>query len=176
MADGTTPSKVWKARVPIAKVDAAQHLVYGWLYVTKKADGTEVVDHSGETCPIELLEKASIKFALKHRATTEMHRRTCMKCSVVNEIEAVRADKCTGCKRALSKFGQPTAVGQLVEIICFTAEKRKALGIPDGCVHDGTWVGFYVPDGPAWDGVVSGKYKMLSFGGFQSVKDLVEAT
>lgn len=115
-----------------------KRLVFGWLYVCRKVDGTPVVDHSGETIAIEDLEAATYDFALRSRKAGKMHGRT------VDGVEQV---------------------GRLAEVICFTPEKRKALGIPDGIVPDGTWVGFKIDDDAAWEGVKSGKFKMLSLGG-----------
>ncbi len=161
MADGTSIEA--RANVIITKRDDDQRLVFGWLYVSKTADGQQVVDHSGDVVSVLELEKASYGFALKHRAATEMHRRTCASCKVVNEIVSVRKGKCSGCAGSL-KSATPTVIGDLVEIVVFTPEKRKAMGIPDGVVPDAIWVGFKIFDDAAWAGVKSGKFKMLSFG------------
>lgn len=168
MADGTTPRQT---HMSILKRNDDQRLVFGWLYVSKTGDqsigdipaNTLVVDHSGETVPVAELEKASYGFALKHRAATEMHKRTCPSCGAVNEIASVRKGACLSCKGSL-KNAAPTVVGQLVEIVVFTAEKRKAMGLPEGSTPDAIWCGFHIDDDDAWEGVKSGKYKMLSFG------------
>jgi hypothetical protein len=63
------------------------------------------------------------------------------------------------------EHGNPYAVARLAEAVVFTPEKRAAMGIPEGSVPDGMWVGFKVDDDEAWQGIKSGKYKMLSLGG-----------
>jgi len=113
--------------------DMDQQLVFGWLYVCTKSDGTQVVDHSAEVVDIAELEKATYQFVLKSRVAGQMH----------------------------EKIG----VGRLVESICITREKRAAMGIPEGILPDGTWVGFKIDDPETWDGVKSGRFKMFSFGG-----------
>ena len=68
--------------------------------------------------------------------------------------------------RNAGKAHQETSgIGDLVECVVFTPEKRKAMGIPDGIVPDGIWVGFKIQDDDTWAGIKSGKYKMLSLGG-----------
>lgn len=139
-------STTWQAKMKIGKVDTDRRLVFGWLYVTKRADGTAVVDHSGETVAIEDLEAATYDFALRSRKAGEMHGKG--------------AD------------GAARQVGRLAECVCFTPEKKRALGIPDGTVPDGTWVGFKIDDDAAWAAVKSGRYKMLSLGGRAVRRDL----
>lgn len=50
----------------------------------------------------------------------------------------------------------------LVESMVFTKEKQQALGIPDGTLPVGWWIGFKVTDEDVWSKVKSGEYKMLS--------------
>lgn len=119
--------------IPISKRDDEQRLVFGWLYVNKRADGSQVVDHSGETITLEELEKAGYQFALDSRRAKAMHR---------------GAD-----------------IGRLAELFVSTPEKRQAMGIPEGTLPDGIWVGMKVDDDAAWEGVKSGRYKMFSLGG-----------
>ncbi|MBR1760252.1 MAG: hypothetical protein IJ741_03630 [Schwartzia sp.] len=57
------------------------------------------------------------------------------------------------------------AVAELVESIVFTKEKAQALGIPDGIIPEGWWVGFFVTDEVVWEKVKSGEYAMFSIGG-----------
>jgi len=56
-------------------------------------------------------------------------------------------------------------VGRLAEILVSTPEKRAAMGIPEGVLPDGIWIGVKVDDEAAWDGVKTGRYKMFSLGG-----------
>jgi len=54
---------------------------------------------------------------------------------------------------------------ELVESIVFTKEKANALGIPDGVLPEGWWVGFFVTDETVWEKVKSGEYAMFSIEG-----------
>ena len=56
-------------------------------------------------------------------------------------------------------------VAELVESIVFTKEKTEALGIPDGILPEGWWVGFFVTDDEVWAKVKSGEYAMFSIEG-----------
>lgn len=56
-------------------------------------------------------------------------------------------------------------VAKLVESVMFTKEKTKAMGIPDGTVPEGWWIGFRVLDPDVWDKVKSGAYSMFSIEG-----------
>lgn len=56
-------------------------------------------------------------------------------------------------------------VGKLVESCMFTKEKQEALGIPDGVMPEGWWVGYYIEDDQAWDKVKSGELTAYSIGG-----------
>lgn len=153
----------WDAKVKIEKVDEEKRLAFGWLYVCRKANGEAVVDHSGETISIDELEGATYKFAEDSRKAGLMHRKECPACFKGN---APRSSECDACKTSLVGVAQKAyKAGTLVEIVCFTAEKRKAMGIPEGVIPDGTWVGFKLYDDEAWEGVKSRKYKMLSLGG-----------
>lgn len=55
--------------------------------------------------------------------------------------------------------------GRVVESMVFTKAKREALGIPEGTVPDGWFVGFHVPDKEVFQKVKSGAYKMFSIQG-----------
>ena len=56
-------------------------------------------------------------------------------------------------------------VAKLVESVVFTKEKTKAMGIPDGTVPEGWWIGFRVLDPDVWDKVKDGTYSMFSIEG-----------
>lgn len=136
----------WSATVAIEKVDAEQRIVFGWLYCCTTKAGEPVVDHSGEIVDIADLERATYGFVLGARKAGAMHTR---------------------------KAGSVVGVGRLIESVCFTREKRAAMGIPEGVVPDGTWVGFKIDDDAAWEGVKTGRYKMLSLGG-KAIKRALE--
>ena len=53
----------------------------------------------------------------------------------------------------------------LVESVVFTEEKMKAMGIPEGTLPIGWWIGFLVTDDEVWEKVKSGEYPMFSIEG-----------
>ena len=53
----------------------------------------------------------------------------------------------------------------LVESMVFTAEKQVALGIPEGTLPVGWWIGFKVTDEDVWAKVKDGTYPMFSIEG-----------
>lgn len=53
----------------------------------------------------------------------------------------------------------------LVESMVFTPEKMSAMGIPDGTLPTGWWIGFHVTDDEVWSKVKSGEYPMFSIEG-----------
>lgn len=57
------------------------------------------------------------------------------------------------------------AKGYLIESVMITKEKMQAMGIPEGTVPEGWWVGFFVPDDEVCKKIKSGEYKMFSIQG-----------
>lgn len=53
----------------------------------------------------------------------------------------------------------------LIESVVFTEEKMKAMGIPEGSIPVGWWIGFQVLDGQVWEKVKDGTYQMFSIEG-----------
>jgi len=53
----------------------------------------------------------------------------------------------------------------LIESVVFTKEKMKALGIPEGTIPVGWWIGFKVTDPDVWEKVKDGTYSMFSIEG-----------
>lgn len=53
----------------------------------------------------------------------------------------------------------------LVESVVFTEEKMKAMGIPEGILPVGWWIGFKVTDPEVWEKVKDGTYSMFSIEG-----------
>ena len=53
----------------------------------------------------------------------------------------------------------------LVESVVFTPEKMSAMGIPEGTLPTGWWIGFHVTDDEVWSKVKSGEYPMFSIEG-----------
>lgn len=58
-----------------------------------------------------------------------------------------------------------TECGWLVESMMFTKDKMAALGIPEGMLPEGWFVGFYIPDPVVYQKVKSGEYNMFSIEG-----------
>ena len=67
--------------------------------------------------------------------------------------------------RATGEMHTGEVVGQLVESVMFTKEKMAKMGIPEGTLPEGWWVGFYVPDDTICAKIKSGEYKMFSIQG-----------
>jgi hypothetical protein len=63
-------------------------------------------------------------------------------------------------------------VSTLVESFVSTPEKWEAMGIPEGTLPVGWWVGFKVHDKEVWKAVKSGKYKQFSVHGSGTRKAL----
>lgn len=59
-----------------------------------------------------------------------------------------------------------TDCGWLVESMMFTKDKMAALGIPEGLIPEGWFVGFYIPDPDVYAKVKSGDYNMFSIEGY----------
>jgi hypothetical protein len=76
------------------------------------------------------------------------------------------------------KFGDAGAmhtgdsVGRLVESLIFTKEKAAALGIPEGVMPTGWWVGFKIDDPDVFAKVKSGEYPMFSIQGRAEREDI----
>lgn len=66
-----------------------------------------------------------------------------------------------------------TDCGYLVECMMFTKDKMSAMGIPDGTIPEGLWVGFYIPDDDIFAKVKSGEYAMFSIEGY-GYKQLID--
>lgn len=59
-----------------------------------------------------------------------------------------------------------TDCGWLVESMMFTKDKMDALGIPEGTIPEGWFVGFYIPDPDVYAKVKNGEYNMFSIEGY----------
>lgn len=59
-----------------------------------------------------------------------------------------------------------TECGWLVESMMFTKDKMAAMGIPEGTIPEGWFVGFYIPDPDVYKKVVNGEYNMFSIEGY----------
>lgn len=112
------------------------NLVFGWANVTVDETGTIPEDFQGDCIPTEVLEAAAYSFNLKSH------------------------------KYCNEEHRYKTECGYLVESMMFTKEKMAAMGIPEGTVPEGLWVGFYVPDDEVYAKVKAGAYNMFSIEGY----------
>ena len=119
----------------IAKTDDDKRLVFGWALVAKDKDGNVIKDHQNDIVDEDDLEEGAYEYVLNFRDSGEEH------------LPGLR-------KKA-----------RMVESCVFTEEKQKALGIPEGIVPTGWWIGFYVDDDDAWEKIKNGTYKMFSIEG-----------
>ena len=119
----------------IFKTDSDKKLVFGWASVAITIDGEQLEDRQKDIIDPEDLEEAAYEYVLNFRDTGEEH------------IPTMRKK------------------GKLVESCVLTAEKQKAMGIPEGAVPVGWWIGFKIEDDAAWERVKSGQYRMFSIEG-----------
>lgn len=119
----------------ILKADDDKREVFGWALVAVRKNGEQIVDHQKDVVDPDELEHAAYEYVLKFRDTGELH-------------DADLRKK-----------------GKLIESVVFTKEKMRAMGIPEGTVPEGWWVGFKIDDDNAWDGIKKGRYRMFSIEG-----------
>lgn len=67
--------------------------------------------------------------------------------------------------RTTGEMHQGEPVGYMVESVMFTKQKMEAMGIPEGIVPEGWWIGFYVPEDEVVAKIKDGSYKMFSIQG-----------
>lgn len=119
----------------IFKTDDDKRLVFGWASVSITVDGEQLEDRQKDMIDPEDLEEAAYEYVLNFRDTGEEH------------IPTMRKK------------------GKLVESCVLTAEKQKAMGIPEGILPIGWWIGFKIEDDEAWEKVKNRTYKMFSIEG-----------
>lgn len=119
----------------IFKTDDDKRLVFGWASISITVDGEQLEDRQKDMIDPEDLEEAAYEYVLNFRDTGEEHVQTMRK------------------------------KGKLVESCVFTAEKQKAIGIPEGTLPIGWWIGFKIEDDDAWERVKNGTYRMFSIEG-----------
>ena len=126
-------------QVEIIKFDNEKQQVFGWAYVTHDEEGQVVVDKSGEFVDShDELEDAAYKFVLHSRQ---------------GGVEHQRDDKGV------------IAKSTLIESVVFTPEKKQALGIPEGTIPDGWWVGWTIHDDEVWNQIRKGELTSFSVHG-----------
>ena len=119
----------------IAKTVDDKKLVFGWASISFTADGEQLEDLQHDIINPEDLEEAVYEYVLNFRDTGEEHRPNLRK------------------------------KGKLVESCVFTLEKQKAMGLPEGVLPVGWWIGFKIEDDEAWEKVKNGTYRMFSIEG-----------
>lgn len=119
----------------VYKVDSDKRFVFGWASVSITVEGEQLEDRQKDMIDPDVLEEAAYDYVLHFRDTGEEH------------ISTMRKK------------------GKLVESCVFTAEKQKAMGIPEGILPIGWWIGFKIDDDDAWERVKNGTYKMFSIEG-----------
>jgi len=115
--------------------DTEERLVFGWASVANRQNGDTITDHQGDIVEIEELESAAYDFVQFFREGSDMHERG----------------------------GLDIAV--LIESIVFTPEKLASLGLKEGDLPHGWWVGFRIIDEDVWVKVKDGTYSMFSIEG-----------
>lgn len=132
---GFTETNFVKKSFSVFKADSDKRLVFGWASIAIKVDGEQLEDRQEDMIDPEDLEEAAYEYVLNFRDTGEEH------------ISSMRKK------------------GKLVESCVFTAEKQRAMGIPEGVVPVGWWIGFKITDDDAWERIKDGTYKMFSIEG-----------
>lgn len=127
----------------ITKTDEDKRLIFGWASVAITKTGEQIVDYQNDIIDPEDLEEAVYNYVLDFRDSGEEH------------IASLRKK------------------GRMVESCMFTKEKMQAMGIPEGIVPEGWWIGFYIDDDEAWEKVKNGTYRMFSVEG-KGVREEVE--
>ena len=119
----------------IMKADDDKREVFGWALVAIRKDGQQIVDHQNDIVDPDELESAAYEYVLNFRDAGELHNQDLRK------------------------------KGKLIESVVFTKEKMQAMGIPEGTVPEGWWVGFKIEDDNAWQHIKNGRYRMFSIEG-----------
>lgn len=119
----------------IAKAEDDKMQVFGWASVANTADGSPVSDYEGDVIHPDELETAAYCYVLNFRDAGEKHDQDLRK------------------------------KGKLIESCVFTREKQQAIGIPEGTIPEGWWVGFQINDKNTWGKIKEGEYKMFSVEG-----------
>ena len=128
---------------PVIK-DNSQHLLFGWAYVAKGKNNEQVIDHSGEFVKEEDFKDLETAIYGFNMAFRDSDiRHSCI------------------------------AKGTLVESMVFTKEKMEKMGIPEGIVPIGVWVGFHFSDDEDWNEIRKMSSPMFSLFG-SATKEIIE--
>lgn len=130
-----SPQTEEKQKFYIYKKDNDRRLVFGWANVAIRVDGEQIQDLQDDIIDPENLAEAAYNYVLNFRAGGEEHN--------------------PGLRNK----------ARLVESCVFTTEKMNAMGLPEGILPQGWWIGFYVDDDDAWEKIKNGDYLMFSIEG-----------
>lgn len=119
----------------IYKADDDKRLVFGWASIAMTVDGEPLEDLQKDVIDEDDLEEAAYQYVLNFRDTGEEH------------MPGLRKK------------------GRLVESCVFTKEKQRAMGLAEGALPVGWWIGFYIDDDDTWKRIKNGTYKMFSIEG-----------
>ena len=142
--DGARKKKrpaVQKGRFKIAKSDDDKMLAFGWANVSITADG-------------ELADSGVPEFVLTYAENQAEDYPTTQGAYKFAELY-----------REGGEMHERGGAAVLIESVVFTEEKMKAMGIPEGTLPVGWWIGFKVLDEDVWEKVKSGEYPMFSIEG-----------
>ena len=131
----TGPYEVLKGKFEIQKSSDEKMQAFGWANVSLDETGNQLEDWQGDMIDPEDLEQAAYEFVQFYGNGGEMH----------------EPDK--------------RIVAKLIESVVFTEEKQRLLGIPEGTLPVGWWIGFQVLDTDVWEKVKDGTYSMFSIEG-----------
>lgn len=131
----------------IAKVDDAQHLVFGYANVSVTKRGTLVEDLQNDIIPPDELEKAAYQFVLHFRDSDEMHQGP-----VIGKLVE-------------SMVFTPEKLKRLATDVRTGVVDEQGLAVITKMVPTGWWVGFHIPDSTIFAKVKSGEYAMFSIAG-----------
>ncbi len=132
--------KSWNGEFEVRKLNEEQRIVYGWLMISKTAEGEDYFDLHGDHIPESVMEKALQEYVIESRRGDDMH-----------SIEGT---------------------AKLVAAMPFTTELKGALGIADGTVPAGAFVGFRIDSEEVWKRVKAGDRTGFSIGGVARLEDV----
>lgn len=134
-ADNSEHENAKETNCTLVKMDDDKRLVFGWASISITTEGEQLEDLQHDLINPEDLEEAVYEYVLHFRDTGEEHRPHLRK------------------------------KGKLVESCVFTVEKQRAMGLPEGILPVGWWIGFKIEDDEAWEKVKNGTYRMFSIEG-----------
>ena len=137
--------EVTKRKFQVKKTNNEKMQAFGWASVAIAENGETLEDWQGDIIEPDELESAAYKFVDLYREGGEMHERGGV---------------------AYLKMYAEDRQGLLMEMSrVFTEEKMAAMGIPEGTLPVGWWIGFQVTDADVWEKVKDGTYSMFSIEG-----------